>query len=55
MRQGVRGAMPLASPKFLLRMAWILGSFWVVYEKWQLLSILQLLTYTSLEKSGLGC
>lgn len=52
MRQRVRGAVPLASHKFLLRTAQVLKSFWVVYEKCELLSILQLLTYISLEKRG---
>lgn len=52
MRQRVRGAMPLASHKFLLRTAQVVKSFWVVYKKCKLLSILQLLTYISREKSG---
>lgn len=39
MRQRVRGAMPLASRKFLLRMAQVLKSFWTVYKKCELLSL----------------
>lgn len=39
MRQRVRGAMPLASHKFLLRMAQVLKSFQTVYKKCELLSL----------------
>lgn len=44
-RQRVQGVMPLASNKFLLRMAQVLKSFWAIYKTCKLLSILQLLTY----------
>lgn len=46
--------MPLASHKFLLRMAQVLKSFQVVYKKCKLLSLLQLLTYLIGKKWGLG-
>lgn len=39
MRQRVHGAMPLASHKFLLRMAQVLKSFRTVYKKCELLSL----------------
>lgn len=38
-RQRVHGAMPLASHKFLLRMAQVLKSFRTVYKKCELLSL----------------